>query len=32
MSDMWEIENLHFANGIQLICGVDEAGRYVLLL
>lgn len=27
MSDMWEIENLHFANGIQLICGVDEAGR-----
>ncbi len=27
MIDMWEIENLHFANGIQLICGVDEAGR-----
>ena len=27
MSDMWEIENLHFANGVQLICGVDEAGR-----
>lgn len=27
MSDMWEIENLHFAKGIQLICGVDEAGR-----
>ena len=27
MSDMWEIEDLHFANGIQLICGVVEAGR-----
>lgn len=27
MTDMWEIENSHFADGIQLICGVDEAGR-----
>ena len=27
MTDMWEIENRHFADGIQLICGVDEAGR-----
>ncbi len=25
--NMWEIENSHFANGIKLICGVDEAGR-----
>ena len=25
--NMWEIENLHFEKGIQLICGVDEAGR-----
>lgn len=25
--DMWEIENRHFAEGIQIICGVDEAGR-----
>lgn len=25
--DMWEIENQYFANGVQLICGVDEAGR-----
>lgn len=25
--NMWEIENTHFANGIQVICGVDEAGR-----
>ena len=24
---MWEIEDLHFENGIKLICGVDEAGR-----
>jgi ribonuclease HII len=24
---MWEIEESHFNNGIQLICGVDEAGR-----
>ena len=27
MSDMWEIENSYFEKGIQLICGVDEAGR-----
>lgn len=26
-TDMWEIENSYFAEGIQLICGVDEAGR-----
>ena len=25
--DMWQIENAYFAKGIQLICGVDEAGR-----
>ena len=25
--NMWEIENSHFANGIEVICGVDEAGR-----
>ena len=25
--DMWEIENRHFANGVGIICGVDEAGR-----
>lgn len=25
--DMWQIENEHFAEGIKLICGVDEAGR-----
>lgn len=25
--DMWEIENRHFAEGIRIICGVDEAGR-----
>lgn len=25
--DMWEIENQYFANGVQVICGVDEAGR-----
>lgn len=25
--DMWEIENGYFAQGIELICGVDEAGR-----
>ena len=24
---MWEIEDLHFENGVQIICGVDEAGR-----
>ena len=29
MSDvnLWEIENSHFENGVQIICGVDEAGR-----
>ena len=27
MNQMWEIENEHFARGIELICGVDEAGR-----
>ena len=25
--DLWEIENGHFAQGITVICGVDEAGR-----
>ena len=25
--NMWEIEALHFENGIKIICGVDEAGR-----
>ncbi len=25
--NMWEIESSHFEKGIQLICGVDEAGR-----
>jgi len=25
--DLWEIENAHYANGIEVICGVDEAGR-----
>jgi ribonuclease HII len=25
--NMWEIEDSHFGNGIQIICGVDEAGR-----
>lgn len=27
MINMWEIENSYFKNGINLICGVDEAGR-----
>lgn len=27
MTDMWQIENELFQQGIQLICGVDEAGR-----
>ena len=27
MTNMWEIENGYFAQGIQYICGVDEAGR-----
>lgn len=25
--NMWEIEDSHFDKGIQIICGVDEAGR-----
>ena len=25
--NMWEIEDGHFATGIRIICGVDEAGR-----
>lgn len=25
--DMWQIEGKYYAQGIQLICGVDEAGR-----
>ena len=25
--NMWQIENSHFANGVGMICGVDEAGR-----
>ena len=25
--NMWEIANAHFENGIEIICGVDEAGR-----
>ena len=25
--DLWEIEDRYFADGIKLICGVDEAGR-----
>ena len=25
--NMWEIENAHFEEGIEIICGVDEAGR-----
>ncbi|MBQ7416427.1 MAG: ribonuclease HII [Oscillospiraceae bacterium] len=25
--NMWQIEGEHFANGIKIICGVDEAGR-----
>ena len=25
--NMWEIENPHFEHGVQVICGVDEAGR-----
>lgn len=27
MIDMWDIENRYFSDGIDLICGVDEAGR-----
>ena len=25
--DMWQIEDTYFSQGLQLICGVDEAGR-----
>lgn len=25
--NLWKIENSHFENGVQIICGVDEAGR-----
>lgn len=25
--DMWEIENRYYESGIQLVCGIDEAGR-----
>ena len=25
--NMWEIEQTYFEQGIQIICGVDEAGR-----
>ena len=25
--NLWEIENSHFGNGVEIICGVDEAGR-----
>jgi ribonuclease HII len=27
MTDLWEIEKTYFDKGIQMICGVDEAGR-----
>lgn len=27
MTDMWEFEQKHYAEGYSLICGVDEAGR-----
>ena len=27
MVDMWSIENEFYAKGIQVICGIDEAGR-----
>lgn len=27
MTNMWEIENSYFQQGIELICGIDEAGR-----
>ena len=26
-NEMWKIENAYFEQGVQLICGVDEAGR-----
>jgi len=27
MTDMWNIENEYFSKGVNVICGVDEAGR-----
>ena len=27
MTNMWAIENQLYADGIQLVCGIDEAGR-----
>ncbi len=27
MTDMWAIEKEHFDRGVQILCGVDEAGR-----
>ena len=27
LKNMWVIENAHFEQGVQIICGVDEAGR-----
>lgn len=27
MTDMWNIENEYFSKGVDIICGVDEAGR-----
>lgn len=27
MTDMWNIENEYFSEGVNVICGVDEAGR-----
>ena len=27
MTNMWEIEQRHFDAGVEIICGVDEAGR-----
>ena len=27
MTDMWNIENEYFSEGVGIICGVDEAGR-----
>ena len=26
-TNMWEIENQYYAQGIELVCGIDEAGR-----
>ncbi len=27
INNLWEIENSHFEQGVEIICGVDEAGR-----